>query len=129
MGTTELIEYVKTHKDENVKKAGLILEHVFSSPYLNTYLTMKSTMAHWDNEIKEECPSIFITTEVIGEKTIVKDEYKNVSDYFGDMGKLIKSLEDLRSKLLPNELSKAEKERPMRTEEILDRVLKRNGNR
>lgn len=129
MGIQELIEYALAHKDEKVNEIGVVLEGIFKSPYLKTYLTLLSTLDKWNDEITTKKPSIFITVKSDGDKTVTVDEYKNVADYFGDYGKLMKSIKELKAELLPHELIKAEELKPMKTEEILGHVLRSNASR
>lgn len=113
------IEHLISHKDNKVKEGGEILKQVFDSPYLETFITLKETVAYWNKEITEKKPSIFIEAKEVGDKIAYIDNFKNVSDYLCDISKLIKSMEDIKKHLLPHELLIAEEHKPKSMEEIM----------
>lgn len=113
------IEYLISHKDSKVKEGGELLKQVFENPYLETYITLKETIAFWNKEIKDKKPSIFIEVVDMGEKIAYVDNFKNPSSYMGDIGKLIKSMEEIKKHLLPYELIQAEEHKPKSMEEIM----------
>jgi hypothetical protein len=113
------IEYLTSHKDSKVREGGELLKSVFENPYLETFVTLKETVAYWNKEITDKKPSIFIEAKEVGDKIAYIDNFKNVSDYLCDISKLIKSMEDIKKHLLPNELILAEEHKPKSMEEIM----------
>jgi hypothetical protein len=113
------IEHLTSHKDSKVREGGELLKKVFESPHLETFLTLKGMIAHWNDEIQKEKPSIFIQIKEVGEKIAYVDNFKNVSDYLCDISKLVKSMEEIKKHLLPSELLIAEEHKPKSMEEIM----------
>ncbi len=113
------IEYLTSHKDSKVREGGELLKQVFENPLLETFITIKETISSWNTEIKEKKPSIFIEAIAVGDKIAYVDNFKNVSDYLGDISKLVKSMEEIKKHLLPHELTLAEEHKPKSMEEIM----------
>lgn len=113
------IEHLTSHKDSKVREGGELLKKVFESPLLETYLTIKETIDNWNLEIKTKKPSMFIEAIPVGDKIAYIDNYKNASDYLGDISKLVKSMEEIKKHLLPSELLIAEEHKPKSMEEIM----------
>lgn len=113
------IEYLTSHKDSKVREGGELLKQVFENPLLETFITIKETISNWNNEIKEKKPSIFVEAIAVGDKIAYVDNFKNVSDYLGDISKLVKSMEEIKKHLLPHELILAEEHKPKSMEEIM----------
>jgi hypothetical protein len=113
------IEYLTSHKDSKVREGGELLKSVFENPLLETFVTIKETISNWNAEIKEKKPSIFVEAIAVGDKIAYVDNFKNVSDYLGDISKLVKSMEEIKKHLLPHELIAAEEHKPKSMEEIM----------
>lgn len=119
MTLANTIEYLTSHKDSKVREGGELLKQVFENPLLETFITIKETISNWNNEIKEKKPSIFVEAIAVGDKIAYVDNFKNVSDYLGDISKLVKSMEEIKKHLLPHELILAEEHKPKSMEEIM----------
>lgn len=126
MDIHELTAYCQSHKDDNIKIVGDVLQHVFSSHYLDTYITLKGQMDFWNSEIREKQPSIFVEAKEIEgtDKIAYFDNYKNTESYICEMDKLTKSLDALKAKLLPDEFLQIKDNKPKATEDILLSVTK-----
>lgn len=114
----EILEHLRSSSDPKNNQAFEILDAVFKSPYFDSYIALKAQMERWNKEILEG--GIKLKNSDDEDKS-----FERAHKYFTEMTFYVKSLEELKAKMLPEEIKQAE-EKPMATEDILARVKNRN---
>lgn len=116
MQLADILEHLRTSKDPKNNKAFEILDAIFKSPYFDSYIALKAQMERWNKEIVEKGITLKSTDE--NDKS-----FDRAHKYFTEMTFYIKSLEELKQKMLPEELKQADNFKSRSTEQILDQVV------
>lgn len=118
MQLQDILTHLQQSTDPKNQKAFEILDAIFKSPYFDSYIALKAQMERWNKEILEGGIKLKNSNEE-------DKSFERAHKYFTEMTFYIKSLEELKQKMLPEEIKQAE-EKPMATEDILARVKNRN---
>jgi hypothetical protein len=114
MQLQDVMAHLRESPDPMNQKAHEFLDAIFSSPYFDSYITLKGTMTRWNEILRNKKVDLLDPEDKGFEKT---------HKYLTEMTFYIKSLEELKAKMLPSELAEAEKKGPQSTEQLLDSAI------
>jgi len=110
----DLNTYLK-HKDKNVVKLAEFLEEILSSPYYESYSAMLFNIKSWNKQITENGG-----IDLLSDKD--DKSYDRTMKFFLEGKYLHDQLEYYRSKILPEDIKKAEKETTSAIEKQILRI-------
>jgi hypothetical protein len=117
MELQDILSWLKDNKDEKGRKAFEFLDAIFKSPHFESYITLKAVMSRWNKQLLDK--NIDILSNDPDDKG-----FERAHKYLTEMTFYIKSVEELKAKMLPEELKKAD-ERQQTSEQVIKKLEKK----